>query len=410
MYVCTYVELHSNESANGAHRLRTSSAIVGRRPAHTSKDFSLFNHRKKRKPSQISFALTMVVISSLTRRWSSSSARAAAQSYLKDWVGTHGTAVTNGVLDRTTTNPLFVSGTSYLMATLRLGKQDTPESILERVQAYQATTTSNRKEWKCPIVLDLRAWGPDGSPHYRPPKAGTLKEVVNVLDRHGLAVVGIHGTPKELEQEATHGLGLPDLWAAGRPSAQKFALDDILQMVARRQQQEPIAEQEEESILQQMERITQSQTDSTPQASMLIQEERTVEDLEEDQSDVSTTEEPLPTQVPVGSTIYQGIVRSGQQISAEKGCSLVVLGSVSSGGEVMSDSDIIIMGKLRGRALAGLSSPSAKIIANCMDPELVAVGGVLSTGDQVKSVVSSSPTMVSLNENQELVFEKVSIR
>ena len=51
------------------------------------------------------------------------------------------------------------------------------------------------------------------------------------------------------------------------------------------------------------------------------------------------------------------------------------------------------------------STHSARIIATFMDPELVSVGGVLSTRDTmsiwVNGIVSSSPTIVSLDEHNE---------
>jgi Septum formation inhibitor len=54
--------------------------------------------------------------------------------------------------------------------------------------------------------------------------------------------------------------------------------------------------------------------------------------------------------------LYHGSVRSGQQVSTDvPNQSLVILGNVNSGGEVIADGDIYIFGHLRGRAIAGLS-------------------------------------------------------
>lgn len=60
--------------------------------------------------------------------------------------------------------------------------------------------------------------------------------------------------------------------------------------------------------------------------------------------------------------LYHGSVRSGQQVSTDvPNQSLVILGNVNSGGEVIADGDIYIFGHLRGRAIAGLSdSPPPK--------------------------------------------------
>jgi septum formation inhibitor MinC len=68
----------------------------------------------------------------------------------------------------------------------------------------------------------------------------------------------------------------------------------------------------------------------------------------------------------------------------------------------------MVLGKLpvRGRALAGLSAGSARIIATSMDPELISVGGVLSTGGRVDDIVTGAAAMVliSLNDQKELRF------
>lgn len=105
--------------------------------------------------------------------------------------------------------------------------------------------------------------------------------------------------------------------------------------------------------------------------------------------------------------VYEGSVRSGQQVYAE-GTSLVVIGAVSSGGEVMADGDIHVYGTLRGRALAGLSgSKSAKIFATRFDAELVGVGDTFTTCDDPDSLpglVVETPTNVCLRQNK-LVFQ-----
>jgi septum site-determining protein MinC len=230
-----------------------------------------------------------------------------------------------------------------------------------------------------------------------------------VLDRHGLAVVGVNGTPKELEEEASQGLGLPALWSSNRPAALKCELEDIVQMVVRRQQEQPIKDEEEE-FLERQEDAFESTT--TIKDNSVENDSSDTPGVVADKDAASTEQAIMPQQLPPispAATIYQGTVRSGQQVWSEKGCSLVILGSVSSGGEVLSDGDIMVLGKLRGRALAGLSAPTARIIATSMDPELVSVGGVLSTGDRVNEVVSGAPSMVSLNDQKELVFQKIAI-
>ena len=57
----------------------------------------------------------------------------------------------------------------------------------------------------------------------------------------------------------------------------------------------------------------------------------------------------------VSSQVHIGAVRSGQQIYAQ-GRSLVVIGNVNSGAEVMADGDVYVFGRLMGRAVAGIGT------------------------------------------------------
>ena len=66
---------------------------------------------------------------------------------------------------------------------------------------------------------------------------------------------------------------------------------------------------------------------------------------------------PLPSNnVPPDAKFFYGSVRSGQQVSADQPYqSLVVVGNVNSGGEVMTKANVYVFGRLKGRALAGLA-------------------------------------------------------
>ena len=76
---------------------------------------------------------------------------------------------------------------------------------------------------------------------------------------------------------------------------------------------------------------------------------------------------------PTSARIHYGAVRSGQQIYAD-GCSLVIIGSVNNGAEVMADGDIHIYGTLKGRAVAGLGgSANAHIFARAFDASLICI-------------------------------------
>ncbi len=95
--------------------------------------------------------------------------------------------------------------------------------------------------------------------------------------------------------------------------------------------------------------------------------------------------------------------------------SLIIIGNVSSGGELMSDHDIYIYGALRGRALAGLSQEAeskmdSKIFASKFDPELVCIGNQFTTVDSVQDLglgQNDEGAMVSFDEDiGELKFTK----
>lgn len=74
------------------------------------------------------------------------------------------------------------------------------------------------------------------------------------------------------------------------------------------------------------------------------------------------------------SLVITETLRSGQAAYA-RGQSLIVLGSVNSGAEAAADGDVIVMGALRGRALAGRAgSRAARIVAGSLQrPELLSI-------------------------------------
>ncbi|WP_417614456.1 septum site-determining protein MinC [Oceanisphaera sp.] len=76
-----------------------------------------------------------------------------------------------------------------------------------------------------------------------------------------------------------------------------------------------------------------------------------------------------------GTKVHRGPVRSGQQVYAANG-SLVVLGAVSNGAEVIADDSIHVYGPLRGRAVAGAKgNESARIYCQQLMAELISVAG-----------------------------------
>ena len=102
------------------------------------------------------------------------------------------------------------------------------------------------------------------------------------------------------------------------------------------------------------------------------------------------------------SKVHVGPVRSGQQIYAA-GTSLVVLGSVSPGAEVIADDSIHIYAPLRGRALAGAQGDTgARIFTTCFEAELVSIAGVYRTFETgIPDRLAARPAQVQFSTHGE---------
>src|SRR3954467_6828374 len=87
----------------------------------------------------------------------------------------------------------------------------------------------------------------------------------------------------------------------------------------------------------------------------------------------------LPHRVPC--LVIDNSVRSGQVIEYPDG-DVTVVGSVSSGAEVVAGGSIHVYGTLRGRALAGTAGDaSARIFCHRFRPELLAINGSYRLAD-----------------------------
>ncbi len=94
--------------------------------------------------------------------------------------------------------------------------------------------------------------------------------------------------------------------------------------------------------------------------------------------------------------IVNGNVRSGSEIQAV-GCSLLVRGDVSNGAKVFADYDVVILGALRGRAVAGARG-NVKASITCLhcDPELVSIGGIYKLGDGIEEKFRNTGVRITL--------------
>jgi septum site-determining protein MinC len=383
--------------------------------------------------------------------------------------------------------PLLLSGTSYLLPTLRLERHESPESLTRRLEQAAPTTQSeisnSNQSWCFPIVLDATALAPDGSPHYQPPPPGSLTRMIDILSTFGMRVIGITKlSSQQLAEEAAQA-GIPSIWAPRRAGVDpKFDISQLLQALqqkllpqhlpeAHRTDMEPAGQEENaaassetqgkkkaeqssvagatpassetKSLAEYSSRIPEKGSDLAdeegsrmasglssamkseedhPAQANATSEQSAVADSSssEDMADQTEIETQSATIPPIdftsSSTLYHGSVRSGQQVLAAKGKSLVILGSVNSGGEVLSDGDIFVFGRLRGRAFAGLgitgadgmecTSSPARIVATSFDAELVAIGDTFTTIDRVEDLTSDKdtplkagqPVMVTLRE------------
>jgi septum site-determining protein MinC len=75
-------------------------------------------------------------------------------------------------------------------------------------------------------------------------------------------------------------------------------------------------------------------------------------------------------------------VRSGQTIFHSG--DVTIIGSVSSGAEVIAGGSIHVYGALRGRAMAGsIGTSDARIFCNKLEAELIAINGLYQTADEM---------------------------
>lgn len=99
-------------------------------------------------------------------------------------------------------------------------------------------------------------------------------------------------------------------------------------------------------------------------------------------------------------------VRSGQSIMHPEG-DVTIVGSVSSGAEVIAGGSIHIYGALRGRALAGVAGKgSARIFCSKLDAELVSINGLYKIAEDFDNTLLNAPAQIRF-ENETLVFEQL---
>lgn len=115
-----------------------------------------------------------------------------------------------------------------------------------------------------------------------------------------------------------------------------------------------------------------------------------------------TVPEPAPEPAASPSRLVTEPVRSGQQVYAPGG-DLTITASVSNGAEVIADGSIHVYGSLRGRALAGLGDPAARIFCQKLEAELVSIAGVYLVSEQIDRAAQSRPVQIRLDGERLLI-------
>lgn len=119
---------------------------------------------------------------------------------------------------------------------------------------------------------------------------------------------------------------------------------------------------------------------------------------EQAQAEEVSKPESVQTEEPAASNtlIVDSPIRSGQSIYHPDG-DVIVLGSVSSGSEVIAGGSIHIYGTLRGRAFAGATgNDKARIFCRRNEAELLAVDGWYRTADDMESSTRGKPVQAYL--------------
>jgi len=96
------------------------------------------------------------------------------------------------------------------------------------------------------------------------------------------------------------------------------------------------------------------------------------------------------------SLLLDGQVRSGQSIVFPDG-DITIVGSVSSGAELVAGGSIHVYGTLRGRAMAGINGNlSARIYCQKVQAELLAIDGYYRTAEEIDATLYEGATQVWL--------------
>jgi septum site-determining protein MinC len=107
--------------------------------------------------------------------------------------------------------------------------------------------------------------------------------------------------------------------------------------------------------------------------------------------------DPVAVPAPPTSLLLDHPIRSGQSIVFPDG-DVTVVGSVSSGAEIVAGGSIHIYGTLRGRAMAGINGNSAaRIYCHKIEAELLAIDGFYRTAEEFDAALRNRPAQAWLD-------------
>lgn len=105
---------------------------------------------------------------------------------------------------------------------------------------------------------------------------------------------------------------------------------------------------------------------------------------------------PTPSKPQATSLLIKDPVRSGQSIAFVEG-DVTVVGSVSSGAEIVAGGSIHVYGTLRGRAMAGVTGDTqARIFCQRIEAELLAIDSYYKTADDIEDSLRRGPVQAWL--------------
>ncbi|WP_198263378.1 septum site-determining protein MinC [sulfur-oxidizing endosymbiont of Gigantopelta aegis] len=149
---------------------------------------------------------------------------------------------------------------------------------------------------------------------------------------------------------------------------------------------------------------TTKETESVPTVTKAVPE--TTPEAKPEIEESETKPSPSPSASTKATKVLRQTIRSGQQIYAPGG-DLVIIGSVSTGAEILADGNIHVYGVLRGRALAGVrGDQSAAIFCHTLQAELISIAGIYLLSDDIQDDKIGTSVQISMKD-EKLMMESL---